>query len=241
MLSKSRYPTFTSVQGSMYTKQDLQFTKFGFLALLAFAASEPSCNDHERGFLDEVARQRFGIYLIYAIDETTSSQNALDTVYNFMNYSYRNPRIPFLFNSNLLILDPFNSKDKPGFCPSDSSFELLLSRVESNRTMFGVFYACNTINFQESVLVLINRDYPLYQPFIPSGINIQINRRLQSKFCRCEQIQERFIKSCIGGHQKMKLGLVVLFIFVAIFFVHFLLKVSKGAHVSSNAVDVVND
>lgn len=112
--------------------------------LFTLSTSQLHCNEQERKILNEVAR--IGCDLIYAIDETMSSMRALDTMFEHLNYSFRDAQIPFVFDSRLLEDMEITPVEAPGFCELRNPYDRIFGYVSKNETMFGVFYGCNLYN-----------------------------------------------------------------------------------------------
>lgn len=165
-----------------------------FVVFFTLSSSVFSCNELERLMLKRVARKEFGFYFIYAIDKTLTSRNALDTLYDSLNFRNRDSMIPFVFKIDVFKKALMTSVKAPGLCQADASYKIILSRVKTNRTMFGVFYACNLFDFREYILFVVNMNNNSSKNIA----KIQINRRLQPQFCKCEQGQKAFTEKCLN-------------------------------------------
>lgn len=182
--------------------------------------SEPICNERERWILEEVAGQRYGLNLIYAIDETKSSRNSLEKIFQNLNYSVRDQKFPFLFSSNDFKELVATTIQALGFCPSSTSYELLSGYIRNNGTMIAVLFGCNMFTFRESIFVIKSEGNPMSK----NSKNLKINRASESKFCKCREIQETFTRNCLSGHGYINYSLlfglsciaVGLFFFVAL-------------------------
>lgn len=209
------------------------------IALLAVlftsTASQSNCNEQERLIVKEVARKKFGFDLIYATDESMSSVHSLDTVFKQLEYSFRDPQIPFIFDTTLFNDMALTPVEAPGFCLSSSSYSRTTGYVSKNETMFGVFYGCNLFNpSHENIYIITNKGHPLF----PSMENIPINRDFESKFCRCREFKEAFIKECLAGSDNTNLVMLVALLSISVVFVIFIgwkafVTITRG---KSNAV-----
>lgn len=209
--------------------------------LLAFASflvpSEPTCSDQERQMLRGVAKRQMGYQLIYAVDDTFSSRNALNVVFEYLKYSSWNLRIPFIFHKGQVKELYFQTIQATGFCPSETSYDRTNGLILSNKTTFGVFYGCNLYNFIESIYIITNEGHP----FLKKDERVLINRDFNAKFCKCRQIHEEFTKSCLGL-SNTNLGMLVLLSCIAVILVFLLgLKSFVSNRVAPDAVTAFSD
>lgn len=185
------------------------------LLAMAFsvAASDPNCNEQERNFLKNVAKKQFGYGLIYAVDQSLSSVNSVDTMFQYLSYSHRDQKFPFIIDLTKFVEPRFGLVNAPGFCNSSNYFERSFAPVGKNKTMLGVFYGCNMLNFAENIYIVISPDHPSYSSFK----EIRIDRAMQSKFCKCREIQRAFTRNCLTVPDNTESGLMVVFFSAAVF------------------------
>lgn len=205
----------------------LQFV--AFFTLTAFVFSR---NDQERLILKRVARKEFGFYFIYAIDETLSSRNALDTLYNSLNLSNRDAMIPFAFKIDMFRQALTTFVKTSGLCPSDAKLGMILSRVKTNKILFGVFYACNLFTFKDYILFVVNMN----NTFGNNISNIKVNRNLEPQFCKCEKKQKNFAENCMNEESVNWRLIILIFVVTAAFLILLVFQVFKCARTRTNAV-----
>lgn len=201
--------------------------------LLTSTASQPICNDQERRILNEKSRNFESYHLIYAMDEILSSRNSLNAVFKHLNFSFRNPQIPFIFDRAHSFEFSPHREDGPGFCPSSIFFDRLDGQVKWNETMLGVFYGCSLRNNIEFVYVIVDHEHPQTQ----NTQNITINRASESSFCKCRQMEETFIRSCLPTPDNTNLGMLVVLSSVVVVLA-FLVALKTLTSRSSKVVDV---
>lgn len=80
----------------MITRQIIFFAVIA--VVLKFEVLKTTYNEHERLILLEMPRRQMNYIRIYAVDESLSTRNSVDTVFDYLDYSMRVEKFLLVFD-----------------------------------------------------------------------------------------------------------------------------------------------